>query len=100
MASFNVSVPHELGQESALARVTIFLEQVRRDHADRVSDVRGEWQGHLLEFTFTASGIPVSGNLIVEEQTVRVSGPLSFMAAMFRGRIEQTIREELQKLLS
>jgi len=100
MASFSVTVPHELGQEAALARVTNFLEEVRRDHADRVSDVRGEWKGNALEFAFTASGIPVSGNLAVEDQAVRVSGPLSFMAAMFRGRIEQTIREELQKLLS
>ena len=100
MASFNVSVPHELGQEAALVRVTDFLEQVRRDHADRVSDVRGEWKGHVLDFAFTASGIPVSGTLAVENDAVRVSGPLSFMAGMFRGKIEQTIREELQKLLS
>jgi hypothetical protein len=100
MASYSVSVPHELGQGAALARVAKFLDQVKRDHAETISEAQGEWKGNELVFAFSASGLPITGNLLVEEKEVRVAGPLPFLAGMFRGRIEQTIREELQKLLS
>src|SRR5262245_35151887 len=100
MASYSVSVLHVLGQSAALARVEKFLDEVRHDYADRVSDVRGEWTGNRLQFGFLASGISVKGDLVVEENAVHVAGPLPLMAALFRGRIEQTIRGELEKLLT
>jgi hypothetical protein len=99
MPSYSVSVPHDLGQTTAHDRVIKFLDQVRRDHADTISDTQGEWKGYTLEFAFSASGLSINGSLVVEEQVVHVAGPLPFLAGMFRGRIEQTIREELEKLL-
>ena len=100
MPAFNVSVPHALGQPAALGRVQQFLDNVERDYAAHVSDVRGEWTGHRLQFGFVATGMPISGTLVVEESHVHVNGPLPLAAVLFRGRIEQTIREQLQQLLS
>jgi hypothetical protein len=100
MPSYSVSVPHNLGQHPARERVEQFLNGVQRDYAGHVSDVSGEWDDNQLAFRFLASGLTVSGTLIVQETLVAVSGPLPFAAVLFRGRIEQTIREELQKLLS
>jgi len=100
MASYSVTVPHKLGQATALARVERFLDDMRRDYADRISDVRGQWSGNRLQFGFSASGISINGTLEVEENAVHVNGPLPLMAAMFRGRIEQTIRDDLERLLS
>jgi hypothetical protein len=99
MPALDVSVPHALGQEAALARVQQFLDDVRREHADKVSDVRGQWSENRLEFSFLASGLSIRGTLVVEEIVVQVFGPLPLAAAFFRGRIEQTIRQELEKLL-
>jgi len=47
-----------------------------------------------------ASGLSISGVLLVEETLVAVSGPLPLAAVFFRGQIERTIRDELRKLLS
>jgi hypothetical protein len=100
MPSYSVSVPHNLGQEPARERVEQFLEGVQRDYAAHVSDVCGEWSDNQLAFRFLASGLKVSGTLVVDETLVAVTGPLPLAAVLFRGRIEQTIRDELRKLLS
>ena len=100
MPSYQVSVPHQLGREAARGRVEQFLEAVQRDYAAHISNVQGTWAGDQLQFGFSASGLAISGTMQVEESAVQVSGPLPLAAALFRGRIEQTIRDELQKLLS
>jgi Putative polyhydroxyalkanoic acid system protein (PHA_gran_rgn) len=100
MASYSVLVPHDLGQTTARARVERFLDDVQRDYAAHVSDVWGKWTENCLQFDFDVSGLAVSGMLVVEESSVHVSGPLPLAAALFRGRIEQTIRDELRRLLS
>jgi len=99
MASFHVSVPHAIGREAALVRVQKFLDDVRQNYAAHISDVRGEWRENCLDFGFSATGLPVKGTLVVEDGAVHVAGPLPLAALFFRGKIEQTIRQELEKLL-
>ena len=97
---FSVSVPHRLGREAALSRVQRFLDDIRQTYGQDLSDVRGQWHGNRLEFGFKAKGLGVHGTLVVEETEVHVSGPLPLAAMFFRGRIEQQIRQELEKLLT
>jgi hypothetical protein len=99
MASLSISVPHQLPVPEAVQRLHSFLEEVRRDHADRVSNVQGTWQGETLNFGFTAMGMQIKGDLVVASDAVRVTGNLPFAASLFRGTIESTIRGELEKLL-
>jgi hypothetical protein len=100
MPSFHVEVPHALGQETALARVRTFAESVARDYASSVSDMQSAWNGNKLDFSFVTAGKPISGTLTVEDDLVSVTGPLPFVALLFRGKIEQSIRDELLKLLA
>lgn len=99
MPAFQVTVPHQLGQDAARARVDSFLETVQRDYAAHLTNVTGAWSGSELEFGFSASGLKVSGTLDVQEAAVVVAGPLPLAAAFFRGQIERTIREQLERLL-
>jgi len=100
MPSYHVSVPHQLGREVARNRLEQFLEGVQHEYAAYISNVQGAWAGDQLQFSFTATGLAIRGTMQVEESAVQVSGPLPLAAALFRGRIEQTIRDELQKLLA
>jgi Putative polyhydroxyalkanoic acid system protein (PHA_gran_rgn) len=100
MPSYQVSVPHQLGRDAARNRVELFLEAVQRDYAAQISNVQGGWTGDQLQFSFVAMGLSIRGTMVVEESAVQVFGPLPLAAALFRGRVEQTIREELQKLLA
>ena len=100
MPALAISVPHKLGTAAAVERLTAFLDGVRRDYADKISNVRGGWQQNMLHFGFTTYGMAIEGTLTVEDAAVRVAGKLPLAAALFRGQVEKTIRDELLKLLS
>lgn len=99
MAALNLSVPHCLGKAEAQVRLERFLDNIRQQHAAELNDVRGGWTANVLEIELDIRGIGVSGRMIVEETHIHVSGPLPLAALFFRGRIEQTIRDELLKAL-
>ena len=74
MPSFATSVSHTLGATAATERLKTFLEDVRRDHGDKLKDARGEWQGNTLHFAFTVYGLGIQGTMEVGEAGVNVSG--------------------------
>ena len=100
MAALNLSVPHNLGQAEAQVRLERLLDNIRRQHAAELNDVRGGWTENVLEIELDIRGIGISGRMIVEETRIHVSGPLPLAALFFRGRIEQTIREEIERALA
>jgi hypothetical protein len=100
MAALNLSVPHNLGRAEAQARLERFLDEIRTRHAAELNNVRGGWTGNELNIELDIAGIGVTGRMLVEETQVHVSGPLPFAALFFRGRIEQTIRSELERALA
>ena len=100
MPGFATSVPHNLGTAAATERLKTFVEDMRRDHGDKLSDARGEWQGNTLHFGLTAYGMSIQGTLEVMESSVNVTGKLPLAAAFFRGQVEKTIRDELVKELA
>jgi hypothetical protein len=99
MPAFTTQVPHGLPRDQAAEKLKTFVEAVRREHGEKVQNLRGQWRETTLEFAFTAYGMAVEGSMIVEESHVRVEGTLPLAAVLFRGQIEQTIRGELVKIL-
>lgn len=100
MPGFATSVTHKLGAPAATERLKTFLEDVRRDHGDKLKDARGEWQGTTLHFSFTAYGMGIQGTMEVSDNSVNVTGKLPLAAAFFRGQVETSIRDELVKELA
>lgn len=99
MPGFSTQVSHALPREQAAEKLRAFVEDVRREHGEKVQNLHGQWQETTLEFAFTAYGMAIQGSLFVEESHVRVEGTLPLAAALFRGQIEQTIRGQLAKIL-
>jgi hypothetical protein len=99
MPEFSICVPHKIGRQAALVRVQRFLNEIGHDHAHRISNIHREWHNNRLEFTFTARGVQIQGTLVVEEETVHVSGPAQLPVILFRSQIEEAIRRELETLL-
>ena len=99
MPSFGSEVAHQLGQEAAIACLKTFLDRVRERYQDQVSKLDGEWKDHVLTFSLTTYGFTIDGTLTVEENNVTLSGTLPFAAVAFRGKIEKSISNELEKAL-
>ena len=100
MPSMKLAVPHHLGQEAATARLKGFLTKVKEHYASQVSNLQESWTDNTLTFGFTTYGFKVAGTMTVEPEQVVVDGQLPFAALMFKGKIEQSIRSELAKLLA
>ena len=100
MPGFNTEVPHQLGKEPAKERLKGFLDNVRTQYKDQVSNLQESWEGDTLKYSFKTYGFTISGDLLVQEDVIQMTGKLPIAAMAFRGKIEQSIRSELEKLLA
>ena len=100
MAQLIMDVSHQLGLEEAQRRLREKLDSVRDQFGEQVSDFREEWQENELAFGFSAVGMKIVGTVAVEASNVKVAAELPFAAAMFKGLIEQRIRDELGAVLA
>ena len=99
MPKFAVSVPHELTQEEAVERLSHFSEKIQEHYQDQIKNFTQSWEGKLLNFAFRTFGFDISGKVHVDAPEVKLDGDLPFAAMMFKGKIEQSIRDELTRLL-
>jgi len=99
MPSFGVEVPHTLGREQAIERLKGFLNRVAEHYKDQVSQLDGQWKDNVMSFQLKTFGLTLTGDLVVEDDRARIDGQLPFAAVAFRGKIQESIREELEKAL-
>jgi hypothetical protein len=100
MPSFSTQVANPLGKEQATERLKGFVEQLAERYKDQVSDVDGAWTDNTLNFSLTTYGFKIDGEVAVDDDAVRLQGNLPLAAMAFRKRIEETIADELGKVLS
>jgi hypothetical protein len=100
MANLDVVIPHNLRQQEAIERVKKLLTEIKRKHGDRISDLKENWEGNVGEFSFTAQGFNVSGNLEVNSTNVKLTGKIPLALSLFKGAIIKTIYDEGSKILS
>lgn len=99
MPRMRIAVPHNLGKQEALARIKSLLGELKAQYRDQVQILRENWSGNKGTLSFSVIGFSVSGELVVEDHQVRLSGNLPWAALPFRGKIESTIRGQVVKLL-
>ena|SRR5690606_31297836 len=100
MPSFSMTVPHKLSQEEALSRIQKMLGELKKEHGDSISDLSESWSGNTGDFSLTAMGMKISGQLAVQPNDVALNANIPFAAVPFKGQIEKLIRDEAEKLLT
>jgi hypothetical protein len=100
MPELAVAVPHELGQEEATRRLKESSSFLKGNFSGQFSDLEEEWDGDMVSFAFKAFGIKVRGSLVSEASEVTMNLTLPLMAMMFKGKIEEEIKQHLGKLLA
>ena len=99
MAKISLSVTHDLGKEEALKRLQSESDALKETFGGSVSDLKEHWNDSRLDFSLVAYGMKVSGGLVVEPAEVAATISLPLAAAMFKGTIEERIRQRLESLL-
>ena len=100
MPSLTITAPHSLGTEEATSRLKAFFTKLKERHGDKLSNLEESWSDNNLAYSFSTYGFNIKGDVAVEPNEVKVNGVLPFAAMMFKGKIEQSVREELEKLLA
>lgn len=100
MPSFSTQVPHPLSQQDAVEKLKGLMDSLKTKYKETASEVQGTWAGNVMDFSMKVMGFKIAGKVTVEDKQARVEGSLPLAAAMFRGRIEESIKTELQKELS
>ena len=100
MANLDVVIPHNLTRDEATERIKKLLAEIKRKHRDRISDLKENWKGNIGDFSFTAQGFKVSGNVEVNSSKVQITGKMPLALSLFKGLISKTIYEEGSKILS
>ena len=100
MPKFNVVVAHKHDREYVVEHLKKFSQVIQEQSPVELSNVTETWDddGNLF-FAFTAMGMSISGNMTVEDNQVVVAGKMPLAAAMFRGAIENQIKEKVQEIL-
>lgn len=99
MPKITVSVPHQLGQQTAAERLKSFLARLKEKHQDQVSDLKEEWTESNLKFGFKTFGFQFQGTGNVTDTDAKVDVDIPFAAMMFKGKIESEMRETLSRVL-
>ena len=100
MPQLTTEVPHALGQAEAVRRLKEQFTLAQAAYQAHISDLKQEWTDSTLEFSFRAIGMGISGSLAVEDAAVTLQAELPLAAALFKGMIQQQIREELERVLA
>ena len=100
MPGFSTEVSHPLDQQTAVAKLKGLMEGLRSKYKDVASDVQGAWNGNVLSFSLKVMGFAVSGTVAVEDHKAKVQGDLPLAASMFRGKIEESIKTEMERELA
>jgi hypothetical protein len=100
MPSFSTTVSHSLDQQSAVDRLKGLMGGLQAKYKDVASDVQGTWTDNVLNFSLKVMGFSITGSVTVLDRVANVAGQLPLAAAMFRGRIEESIKSEMEKELA
>lgn len=100
MPSFSTQVSHSLDQQTAVHRLNGLMNGLQAKYKDVASDVQGTWTDNVLNFSLKVMGFTITGKVTVQDQVANVTGQLPLAAALFRGRIEESIKSEMEKELA
>jgi len=91
MSTIEIERKHQLGKEEAQKAATGIAEELGRKF-----EVRHEWSGDRLKFHRQG----VKGYLDVNEDRIRVKVELGLMLRPFKGKFEEEISRQLDKIIA
>lgn len=100
MPKMDLVIQHRLSKDEALKRIRGLLEKTKSQFADKISDLAEKWEDNRCNFSFSAMGFSVSGEIAVDSTEIKIQSKIPFAAIPFRGKIESSIREQADKLLA
>ena len=100
MPSLSMTIPHALGQDEALTRMKQESKAALEVFGDQVKDLKEDWTDNRVDFSFSAMSFSIQGDMQVNNDCIDLNAKLPMAAFMFKGMIEQRLRERLGEVLA
>src|SRR5687768_5684952 len=100
MPALKMSFPHQLGRQAAQDRVVDRLAKLKERHGGKFNITQETWVENVLDFVFSTYGMQIKGKVTVDDNEVKLDGQIPFAAMMFKGKIEQELRDQMTRLLA
>ena len=97
--TLTVSIPHNLTQQEARARLENGFADLRQKYAGKIADVNEQWTGNHMDLNLKVMSQQLTGRLDVEADLVRVEVDLPWVLAMFANRFRPQVEQEARKML-
>ncbi len=95
-----IELNHNLEQEKGIICAEKIFNQLSEEYKDEFSDLKQNTVGNIINFSFKIRGMNIKGNITVEKDKVIIKSKLPFAARIFRGMIEDKIKENADKMIS
>ena len=90
---------HNSKQEAVRDEIETLLPSLMERFGSSVSEVKHEWRGDDLGFSFRAGGFNLRGTVSVSDTDLLVDLRLPMAARLFEGKIRSAVENELDRLL-
>jgi hypothetical protein len=97
--TLEISVPHDLGRAEARRRVADGLQNVQARYGQSVGTIEQRWTGDRLDFTVTALGQRISGDLDIQDKAVHIRVLLPWLLARIAEKLRPQIENEARRVL-
>jgi hypothetical protein len=93
---------HGLGKIEAYKRIDSLLDEMQKNYESRISNPRRKWNKNKDEMSFSLEimGNYVFGRAYLEDHKITLEAEIPTIAMMFSSKIEDIIRQQLDKELS
>jgi hypothetical protein len=89
--TITVTVPHNLGVETAKTRVADQLTKLQRDYVDKVAHSDVTWAGDVATINVTALGQQAGAQITVLPDLLRIDVKLPWVLAALSGKIQELV---------
>src|SRR5437867_3554115 len=100
MSSLSLKIPHSLSKEEALSRIKNLIGNMKEEHKSTISNVQETWDGEKGNFSFSAQGFALSGDIKVNDSEIEIHSQLPFAVSLFKSQIASMITNKAKELLS
>lgn len=99
MPNIKIIIEHQLEKNDAKEKIKNLLTNLKEEFKDKISNVTETWSDYSSNFSFKVMGMPVKGDLFVENTLVKLYSKIPLAAFPFKKAIVSTIKKEAEKLL-
>ena len=100
MANLEMTIPHSLSQDEAIKRIKNQFTEMKKNHGDKIKNLKEDWNGNVGNFSFSFQGFDISGILTVNPSSLELDGNLPFAVSFLKGAIKKTIYDKAVEILS